>query len=249
MIFPFAIPDRPDAATLRHFFWSHPQWWAVGISVVAWVLLIQHGLTPAVHELHRGAFAQEVWNWMLMVAAMMLPLVIDRVQTTAGRSLWKRRHRAIAGFLSGYFLPWLLLGLVIAGLRQVSWTQGYVAPAVSFIAAVLWQRSRLHRRALAECHRSQPLAPAGWRADLDCLRFGGKTGAACVSSCWPLMVGCAFTGHSLIAMAGGMAVGVLERRSHRPAPLSSLLAAGALAACYVLLAVLNPRTLAAVHLL
>lgn len=38
-------------------------------------------------------------HWLLMVVAMMFPFIIGPVRGTAIRSLWRRRHRAIASFL------------------------------------------------------------------------------------------------------------------------------------------------------
>ncbi len=58
------------------------------------------------------AIVVEIAAWMLMVVAMMFPLVIGSVRTVAARSLWRRRHRAIAGFLTGYAGAWFLVGLV-----------------------------------------------------------------------------------------------------------------------------------------
>lgn len=242
MNLPLTFGDRGAGASLRHFFQAHPEWWSVGLCGLAWALMVRHGWQHSGHALHqRVMIAPELFNWMAMVAAMMLPLVIDRVQVTAQRSLWARRHRAIGGFLAGYFLVWLLLGAVVVNLRQTSWSHGYAAPALSFAAAALWQRTRMHQRALTVCHRTLPLAPVGWQADLDCLRFGGTVGVACVGSCWPLMLACAFAGHSLIAMTGGMAVGAVERWSWPPRNGAMLAATLLLAGYYVLLAVLDLR--------
>jgi predicted metal-binding membrane protein len=229
---------RPAAAALQHFFWSHPEWWSVVLCCSAWAVMLLHGWQNAGHGIHhRMTLAQELSYWMLMVAAMMLPLVLHAVRVTAVGSLWARRHRAIAGFLVGYSAPWLVLGIVAAGLREGSWTHTYAAAALGFAAAALWQRTPMHKRALLACHRTRPLAPLGWHADRDCLRFGSAIGVACVGSCWPLMLACMFAGHSLIAMTGGMVLGAVERWSFWPRPRALLVGTLAIAGYYVVLAV------------
>jgi hypothetical protein len=197
---------------LQYFFWQHPQWWAVLISATAGMIMLFHGWQHAGHEIyHSMAFSQELEYWMLMVAAMMLPLVLYSIWLTAISSLWSRRHRAIAGFLAGFFAPWLGFGLVAAGLREFTFMHTNAAVALAFIGAVFWQRTPMHRQALVACHRTMPLAPVGWSADRDCVRFGAIIGNACLSSCWLLMLACALSGHSLIAMAATGAVGASER--------------------------------------
>src|SRR6266478_3932833 len=232
--------NRPIAATLQYFFWLHPEWWSTAICGLAWAAMLRQGWRHAGHEVHqRMTFTHELLTWMLMVAAMMLPLVIHRVRVTAAGSLWARRHHAITGFLAGYFSPWLLFGFAAAGLREASWTHTYAAPALGFVVAALWQRTRIHKRALVECHRTRPLAPVGWRADLDCLHFGATIGVACVSSCWPLMLACAFAAHSPVALAGCMVVGIAERRSFRPRTRTMQLVTLAMAGYYLVLAGLD----------
>ena len=172
-----------------------------------------------------------------MVAAMMLPLILHRVWVTAISSLWTRRHRAVAGFLGGFFAAWLPLGLIAAALLQATWTRTYAAPALAFAAAALWQRTPAYRRALMACNRTRPLAPVGWRANWDCFRFGGMIGAAYVRTCWFLMLACTFADHGPVAMAGGMAVSIVEHRSLRPALIQQ--ATFVLAGYYGVLAVLG----------
>ena len=235
-----------SAAKLRRFFWTHPEWWTVALCWSAWAVVLAAGLRSFVRGgAHGGhhpmSFAQEVPGWMLMATAMMLPLVLGSVRMAAVGSLWARRHRAVGGFLVGFFGPWLALGLAVAGLRQGSWAHTNSAAALGFAAAVLWQRTAMHRRAIAVCHRIEPLAPLGWRADLDCLRYGAFIGAACVWSCWPLMLACAFTGHSPVAMAGGMVVGISERWYYRPRTRTMLAVTLALALYYGALAGLGPN--------
>jgi predicted metal-binding membrane protein len=240
MTFSLSITRISVARRTQLFFWLHPEWWTVVLSGFAWAAMLFHGWRHTAHGgQHWVALPQELGNWLLMVAAMMLPLVLDSVREAAAGSLWARRHRAITGFLVGYFAPWLALGFLAAGSRQLSWTHTYIAPALSFAAAALWQLTPIHRRALVACHRRQPLAPLGWQADRDCLRFGVTIGLACISSCWPLMIACTLAGHGFIAMIGGMAVGAAERWSFRPRTRTALVGTLALAGYYALLASLH----------
>src|SRR5262249_34672272 len=132
----------PAGRTLQHFCWLHPEWWSVGLLSSAWIAMLIHGWQTARYGVHHPSmFPRELQYWLLMVAAMMLPLVIDRVRLTAQSSLWARRHRAIAGFLVGYFAPWLALGIVVASARAASWTHAHSAAALGFAVAAVWQRT------------------------------------------------------------------------------------------------------------
>ena len=71
-------------------------------------------------------------------------------------------------------------------------------------------------RGLNGCHRSIPLAPRGWRADRDCIRFGALIGTRCLVSCWALMLVCFASGHALAATAIVTGVGVGERFMGKP---------------------------------
>jgi predicted metal-binding membrane protein len=148
-----------------------------------------------------------------MVAAMMFPVVLGPVRIAAARSLWSRRHRAVAGFLTGYVALWTIVGVPVAGLAILA--RGRLSPvaaaAAGFAIAVAWQLTSAKRRALSSCHRTIPLAPDGWRADAGCVRFGWIVGGQCVLSCWALMLACVLSAHSLAAMAGLGAAGAAER--------------------------------------
>ena len=210
---------RNSAAGVQYFFWSHPEWWTVVLCAVAWLALLAHAWPITGHELHRQMpFAKELWHWLLMSAAMMLPFTLDRVRLTAEGSFWERRHVAIAGFLVGYFAPWLAAGGIAASLRQVDAAHTYTAVAVTCLGAALWQRTRIYQRAVINCHRRRPLAPEGWAANRDCFLFGAMIGWACVVSCWPLMLACAFAAHGIIPLAGGLLVTAIVRRSRQPRP-------------------------------
>jgi predicted metal-binding membrane protein len=154
-----------------------------------------------------------------MVIAMMVPLVSGSIRDTAARSLWARRQRAVAGFMAGYLTIWLLAGLAICaaveGLRWVHWNPA-IAVVVAFCIAAVWQLTPAKTRALRSCHRTLPLAPLGWSADRDSVRFGRLIGVACVGSCWALMAACAATGHSVLGMTFASCVCFAERYQFRP---------------------------------
>lgn len=156
----------------------YPEWWSLVLSGSAWLILIaapasRHGLT----------------GWLLMVMAMMVPFVGGPICATAQKSLWRRRDRAMALFVAGFVGPWLLLGTasIRLPLPSVLW--------LVFIA-VAWELTPHKRRARASCHRTVPLAMAGWRADRDCVSYGWTIGVACVASCWAWMLVVAASGHS-----------------------------------------------------
>ena len=105
--------------------WRHPEWWSLALSAgAAAALLVFHTHIFAEASAHHAsrlpppsiaaaatiAFAQ----WLLMVVAMMVPLAAGAIRTTAARSLWRRRHRAIAAFLAGYLAPWAIAGVVVS---------------------------------------------------------------------------------------------------------------------------------------
>lgn len=201
---------------------SHPELWVVAVSAFAWLLL----LTPRDAEPHQhgsqtplSALLDETLAWGLMVAAMMLPVVLGSARVAVARSLWSRRHRAMAWFLLGYVAVWLMTGFVVAFATTIlvvsDWPQPYVG-AVALVLAAAWQQLPLRRALSLRCHARIPLAPSGWPADRDCLRYGWLIGERCLLSCWPLMLACVATRHSLLAIAALGVAAVIERYSGHP---------------------------------
>jgi len=226
-----------SATGLESLRWRYPEWWAVGLSVAAWGVLgarawvgqaAHHPLATAAALPGRavgagvGAWAELTAAWVLMALAMMVPLVVFALRVTAARSLWRRRDRAIGEFLLGYLGAWLAAGAGFAALDVILSLETWLRPlpwlggAIGFAVAALWQLAPARRRALQACHRTVPLAPHGWRADRDCVRFGWLTGGQCLLSCWPLMVACALVDHGLSAMLCAAAIGAAERYGVRP---------------------------------
>lgn len=204
-----------------------PAWWTMGLTGAAWLYLLAAGMDPAGHDGPHPSGA--AMHWLAMICAMMAPLVWGHVSLVAERSLWRRRHRAIALFLASYIATWAAYGaLVTTALGSAAIP---LQPALCLLAAALWQLTPWKLRALRRCHRSIPLAPSGGRADRDCLRYGWMTGGNCLLSCWALMLVCAAGRLSVWLMVGLTAFTVAERVADRPrrTRFAAALSAGALA--------------------
>ena len=96
------------------------------------------------------------------------------------RSLWRRRHRAIAWFLLGYLAVWPSLGAALVGVLVAI---GEPPPAVVLAAASsrrpAWQVSRPRRRVMRRCGSLPPAAlTRGWRGRPRLRRNGCASGCA-----------------------------------------------------------------------
>jgi hypothetical protein len=181
------------------------------LSAAAWLALAARARV----ETHAADAASNWWHWMLMVAAMMLPLQIDKVRLTAERSLWSRRHRATAGYLLGYLGVWAALGVPLSWAftqlhiaHRIDWRLG---TAIGLLAAAAWLLSPWKQVAARMCHRTATLSVSGWEADRDCVSFGWISGCGCALNCWPLMLVCWLSGHSFVAMLFSFALGWTDR--------------------------------------
>jgi predicted metal-binding membrane protein len=213
---------------LRRLNWRNPEWWVVIAAAVAWLFMAGISRTHASHAgITTGRdHGQHTLGVVAMVIAMMVPLTITNVRHVAQSSLWRRRHRAIAGYLVGYLAVWFVVQTIIVE------TWGLLAPlvgwgtagGVAMVAAALWETAPLKRQRLRRCHRTVPLAPRGWRADADCARYGVSTGFSCVTMCWALMVAAAAFSHSIVVMIVLFGVQVSGRYQRRPSPVLAALA-------------------------
>lgn len=133
----------------------------------------------------------ELVAWLGMILAMMFPLLLHPVRHVALRSFPRRRAQAVGCFLAGYCGVWLAAGWIASLAVLALIVSGIISPrtlgTASLAIAAAWQLSRTRRLAMRRCHRSVPLVPWGWRADLDCLRFGAAQGRDCLVVCGPAM--------------------------------------------------------------
>ena len=217
---------------VRDLSWRYPEWWSLAICAAAWVAL---AFSPAGHPDGPPRWADWTATWVLMILAMMVPLVLGSIRFTAVRSFWRRRHRAIAGFLTGFLGLWVVAGaFALAGVFLLeSVVEPRSAAAAGFLLAAGWQYTPMKRRALVACHATTPLAPQGRRADLDCVRYGWTIGLRCLVACWALMLGFVVAGHGLALMAGVASIAIVDRYSWRPHLRATSLALLALAAALI----------------
>lgn len=130
-------------------------------------------------------------GWLLMLAAMMLPLLPAPLRYVHDRSFARRRVRATALFVAGYAAVWMIVGVVLLAVAlaaRLTWTQSSLPFVFAATAALVWQISPAKQRCLNRCHHRGELSAFGLGADLDALTFGARHGLWCAGSCWALML-------------------------------------------------------------
>jgi predicted metal-binding membrane protein len=166
--------------------------------------------------------ARWVGEWVLMIVAMMLPLLVPMVRHVAARSFPAQRERSVGLFVASYTLVWLaaaaLSSVALVAVRSAflaidlaAWT-GLACCAL----AAGWQLSAAKVRALNRCHGTVPLRPWAPHADRDAIGFGLRHGSRCVRACLPAMVLPLAGGHGLGAMAAVFAILLAERARPKP---------------------------------
>jgi len=197
-----------------------PEAWLYGLAAfaaLALVLMAPDGIGH-VHPQHRhaspgatmplGSWLVEWQHWGVMVLAMMLPVVAPSARRVAMRSLWHRRHRAMASFVLGYLAVWFAVGAVAVALLGPS---PAALPFVLLVAAV-WQVAPARRRVMRRCGVVAPCA----LSDRGCAEAGLRTGARCAFTCGPVMAAMAVS-HGLLLMSALFCV-LLSERARGPNP-------------------------------
>ena len=229
----------------------HPEWWLAAVPLVAWVVIVAQGFvgSGSVEPMHHGhhdmastdgvlifdRMVPAVSAWLLMLAAMMLPILVPRVRRVASCCVGVVRNHAIAETVMGALLPWCVLGV---GVLVVVFVFPSVSPGllpvpyvVIWVAVAGWQLSPLKRMALRRCHVVQVPRGAGdgWLR----VRAEASQSVWCTVACGPAMVAMACTGHSTGMMAL-LTVGLTaERVARRPDQVSRLFAVGVVTAALV----------------
>jgi len=205
--------------------------------------LASHGAHQAATTapLEAASLAAGTPMWALMAVAMMAPTALPAVRHTALTSLYWRRRRAALEFLVVFLGLWTAFSvLALAPLMTFDPIGSSFALPIALAAAALWQLTPLKLCALRACHRSRPLPPRGWRASAGVADFALHNGAACLASCWVMMVAAAVSGPGRLLWMGAITAAItVEKLDERPRTASRRLAALlAAAAVGVALAVL-----------
>jgi predicted metal-binding membrane protein len=186
-----------------------------------WICNLAGGMSMGGPAAGGGPVSQAVAGmpmWSLMALAMMLPAALPATSHVAVNSLRRRRGRAVSEFLIGYLALWLAFGaVVLLGLALLPFDRAVVPLAAALGVATAWELSPAKQWALQRCHRSSPLPPSGWRANLGATRFGVVHGSACVASCWPLMLVMAVAPSARLAWCTALTgVGLAEKLTLKP---------------------------------
>lgn len=233
----------PASPLLRLLLRSHlhaPGWVAAAVAAGGWLALLigaAHDPTHLVGVDATHRLAEAITHAAVMSAAMMAPLVVPHATWVGSFSFWRRRYRAIAVFLAGYLGVWTAISaaVLVVGPRTSSTLGWRTTLVVAFAVAITWSALPGRRRRLQRCGLTIPLAPDGWRADADCLRYGFAIARPCVSTCGPLMVAVTID-HGLVVMALATALSVADRRT----PVGAGRSTAAVAALGVLALALAP---------
>jgi hypothetical protein len=155
----------------------HPEWWPLCLGGLAWLVLaaraprhtwIQNiiGGAPINHAGMSPSAPPTLWLFGLMIVAMLVPGMAGSIRATVAASLWRRRQRALAEYLGGYFAVWMIATAPLLGAISLTLNAGHyrlndTVTAVALVAAALWQLTPANRRALNAHRRTRPLAPMG----------------------------------------------------------------------------------------
>ncbi|HET7911837.1 MAG TPA: DUF2182 domain-containing protein [Pseudolabrys sp.] len=212
----------------------------VSISLVAWLLLALtwSDVTPAgfcsaslrmpLSDSFNRAFvfnspAQLASGWLLMLAAMMLPLIVAPLKHVRERSFAHRRVRAMFLFVIGYGAVWMIAGVglqVIAHAARTAVSDTLMCIALAAAVATLWQVSPAKQWCLNRCHRRPQLAAFGAAANRAAFNFGLTHGASCAGACWALMLLPLFVGHGHVLTMVAVMLFALAERLESAAPLA-----------------------------
>lgn len=214
--------DEHDRVQVRHA--------VITVTVLAWVLLWRSSMPfpkmaclPMHHHAMHGfdLSLSTAFDWLLMLAAMMAPVLIWPLQFIRSSTFKSRRTRSTLLFVTGYTAVWFFTGisiLFLAAKLESPDVQVYLAIGGTFLITLLWQCSPAKQLCLNRCHIFKALAAFGRSADSDAFLFGGRHAVWCTGSCWgwmllPLLLP---TGHFIGMMAAALLI--FCERLDEPAP-------------------------------
>jgi hypothetical protein len=204
---------------------TSPERWVYGLSLGAWALLAlgpgpvagagsgsgsgHHGHSHA----SQGAWATNARLFLIMVAAMMLPLVAPAVRHIGRTSLWRHRHRSSALYVVGFAAVWVVFASAVSTVQALLGVPGSGTGWIAVTAAVAagWQQTKWRRSVAARCGERPVLPVRGWRCAQRSVGAGWRYGCRCLILCGPSMLIMAAT-HQLPLMLAVFAIHAYERR-------------------------------------
>jgi predicted metal-binding membrane protein len=198
---------------------------AATVTLAAWLWLggsgASHGFHPGIlgphrHDVDVSSFLYAVVMWQAMMVAMMTPAFLQWMLTfaalTAGPKRGAARFMLVPALASGYFVAWLVYGVVGAAAQIALQRVGLLADGrlagasggAVLIAAGLFQFAPFKRACLTHCRNPLSYLLSRWRGGpAGGFRLGIHHGAYCVACCWLLMItGFAMGVMNLAWMAG-----------------------------------------------
>ena len=196
--------------------------WTVGMAAMSGVDWM--GRPVGMNMMPMESLGALVPMWLLMMAAMMLPVMAPALgayerlipRSDATRAGW-------LGVLAGYLAVWLLVAAALAAVQFALMRGGHLDGlgaattrwfSVALLIVVgLFQLTRIKEVCHGKCHTPTLWFLGHWQPGFaGGLRMGTGLGAWCAACCWGYMA-LAFTGGamSLLWMAGATALMVLEK--------------------------------------
>ena len=199
---------------------DHPEWWIHAVAAGAWGLIFLGAAAhPVGHDPRQGLAAvaseplHEAWAAVLMSIAMMAPLAAPAARYVALAGRPARRTRGPLIYISTYVALWS-----IAATRDGHAGRSGVEPGWADRRRAPGGRRRRHLATLAkEAHGADPVRPhepmgaRGWKADLACMRFAGRSARNCVPLCWGMMAVVIATDHALLVALAVFGLQLRER--------------------------------------
>ncbi len=172
------------------------------------------GQLPGLHAGHSGIFTPSGLSMVaMMTVAMMAPLGIPGVRTTAFTSPWWRAGRAAAWFFTAYIATWIVFAVCLAPIAEMLagvLGSATLAAAILSLACAVAQLDP-HRTGLSRsCDRPMRLR-GGTEANSDCARFGLLTASRGVRLCALPMLAMLAVPSSLLVMAVLTVLSVTDR--------------------------------------
>ncbi len=168
---------------------------------IAWWLMIEQSRSPAGMATGPGTLGAFAANWVVMMAAMMLPSAIPLVFGFARDSERRRGWQAATGVLGVTYLSvWLAFGLacyLVRSMFPMSWSNGGWIGGLALMLAGLYGLSPIKRASEARCRELCALhGPLPFNLMRSALVVGLKYGLSCVGCSAALMVAMVIIGMS-----------------------------------------------------